>query len=99
MDSMLKLNQCQCLSLEEFFKGVKQGFSKQSDDLMNRDKIDGALSALWPIFSFINHGCNDNTSRFSIGDYLFVVAQRDIEQGEEITTLYVPIGMPTLEKQ
>lgn len=47
------------------------------------------LSALWIIFSFMNHSCDYNSTRFSIGNYLFVRAKRLIKRGDEITTPYI----------
>lgn len=38
----------------------------------------GKLSAIWIEFSFMNHSCDENTNRFSIGDIIFVKAKRDI---------------------
>lgn len=54
----------------------------------------GKLTALWAKFSFMNHSCCMNTYRYSIGDFLYVLAVRPIKAGEEIFTSYIPIDFP-----
>eukprot|EP00347_Sterkiella_histriomuscorum_P013029 403366287 len=93
MDKMIKFNQCECMPLQSIFKKLKS-----LDKIVDKQAM-GKLSALWPIFSFINHECNANTTRFSIGDALFIVALRNINQGEEITQLYMPLASAFEERE
>lgn len=46
-------------------------------------------AGFWITPSFVNHSCFGNCTRFFIGDIAFVIATRDIQQGEEITWTYV----------
>lgn len=100
VDKIIKYNSCQCWNLEEMFKYLKQlgGGAKPKVDVGDVLAL-GKLSAIWIKFSFMNHSCDENTNRFSIGDIIFVKAKRDIAKGDEITTLYIPFDMPYLEKQ
>ena len=34
---------------------------------------------IWPVHSFMNNSCDENTVRFSVGDYQFVITKRDIK--------------------
>ena len=43
---------------------------------------------LWGYTSIMNHSCNPNVNNFSIGDFMFCFAIRDISFGEELNTLY-----------
>ena len=44
---------------------------------------------LWKIFSLFNHSCLPNTTNYGIGDIIFVVPNKLIKKGEEITVLYL----------
>ena len=44
---------------------------------------------LWHYFSFFNHSCAPNSSNFGIGDFIFVMPNKLIKKGEEITVLYL----------
>ena len=43
---------------------------------------------LWGYTSIINHSCNPNVNNFTIGDFMFCFAIKDILPGEELNTLY-----------
>ena len=43
---------------------------------------------LWGYTSIMNHSCNPNINNFTIGDFMFCFALRDILPGEELNTLY-----------
>ena len=45
---------------------------------------------LWGYVSILNHSCNPNITYFSIGDFMLCFAIRDIAEGEELNTLYIP---------
>lgn len=60
--------------------------------------MNGKLNAIWVKFAFFNHSCDENTNRFSIGNFIFVKAKKDIKKGDEITTGYVPFEMHFPEK-
>mmetsp|Transcript_29272 Transcript_29272/g.48381 ORF Transcript_29272/g.48381 Transcript_29272/m.48381 type:complete len:491 (-) Transcript_29272:97-1569(-) len=46
-------------------------------------------TALYHLPSFFNHDCQPNASRFAIGDVLWVVANQDIEAGQEVCLSYL----------
>ena len=46
-------------------------------------------SSMFLQLSFINHSCVVNCHFHFIGDYQFLLATKDIEQGEELTIAYV----------
>ncbi|CDW78029.1 tpr domain-containing protein [Stylonychia lemnae] len=94
MTQMVKLNQAECWPLNKYLADLKNMKKKSYKE---RD-FDGKLSAIWPVFSFMNHDCYNNTQRFSIGDVLFVVANRDISEGEEITVQYVARNLSQAER-
>ncbi|TNV82296.1 hypothetical protein FGO68_gene9403 [Halteria grandinella] len=94
MISALKLNLCECWAIGkpiQASKSTQQGASQEE----KRDK----LTALWTIFSFLNHSCNHNTSRYSIGNFIFIRAIKPIREGEEITTFYLPPDTKFEERQ
>ena len=39
--------------------------------------------------SYFNHSCKPNLSRYSIGDVMFFVTNRDVEEGEELCFSYI----------
>ena len=43
---------------------------------------------LWGYISIMNHSCNPNINNFTIGDFMFCFAVKDIFPGEELNTLY-----------
>ncbi|KAL8161495.1 hypothetical protein V2J09_012984 [Rumex salicifolius] len=49
---------------------------------------------LWLLPSFINHSCNPNSRRLHIGDYIVILASRNVKSGEEITFPYFDILSP-----
>ncbi|KAK9750746.1 hypothetical protein RND81_02G218600 [Saponaria officinalis] len=49
---------------------------------------------LWLLPSFINHSCIPNVRRVHIGDYVIVLASREIKAGEEITFAYFDVLSP-----
>ncbi|KAL9226189.1 hypothetical protein vseg_002030 [Gypsophila vaccaria] len=49
---------------------------------------------LWLLPSFINHSCVPNVRRVHIGDYVVVLASRDIKAGEEVTFAYYDVLSP-----
>ena len=80
IDKILNFNQCECWSLENMLRFFKTGRTEDTSALR--------LNALWLVLSYMNHACDCNTTRFTIGDVVFIVAIRDIKQGEEVTMLY-----------
>ncbi|KAL3690319.1 hypothetical protein R1sor_016628 [Riccia sorocarpa] len=44
---------------------------------------------LWILPSFINHSCLANARHYTIGDFMFVRAIRDLAEGEEVLISYV----------
>ncbi|CDW83307.1 UNKNOWN [Stylonychia lemnae] len=56
------------------------------------------LNCVWPVFSLINHSCDRNVQNFQIGLNNFVVATKDIKEGEEILVSLTPRYIPTEEK-
>ena len=44
---------------------------------------------IWRYLSLFNHSCIPNTSIIGIGDFVFVIANKLIKKGEEITILYL----------
>lgn len=59
----------------------------------------GRLSGIWTKFSLMNHSCLINTLKFTIGNFLFVVASKPIKNGEELFTSYIPLEAPLEEKK
>ncbi|XP_074309708.1 methyltransferase FGSG_00040 [Silene latifolia] len=49
---------------------------------------------LWLIPSFINHSCVPNVRRLHIGDYVIVLASREVKAGEEFTVGYYDVLSP-----
>ena len=43
---------------------------------------------LWGYTSILNHSCNPNVNNFTIGDFMFCFAIKDILPGEELNSLY-----------
>ena len=43
---------------------------------------------LWGYASIMNHSCNPNVNTFTIGDFMFCFAVKDILPGEELNSLY-----------
>ena len=99
VDKIIKLNSGQCWSLEEMFKYLKSLGGPRPQQGENTIVRNGQLTGIWTRFSFFNHSCEKNTTRYSIGDFIFVKAKRAIKKGEELTTLYIPYDMPYIEKQ
>ena len=46
-------------------------------------------TGLWKYFSLFNHNCLPNTTNFGIGDFIFLLPNKLIKKGEEITILYL----------
>ncbi|KAF2072513.1 hypothetical protein CYY_006180 [Polysphondylium violaceum] len=46
---------------------------------------------VWLLPSLINHSCLPNSTRFCIGETLFITATRNLKQGEEVLMSYVPL--------
>ena len=46
-------------------------------------------SALFHIMALVNHSCVKNCSHQVIGDYMFLMAIRDIKEGEELFISYI----------
>ena len=44
---------------------------------------------LWKYFSLFNHSCLPNTTNYGIGDFVFLMSNRLIKKGEEVTILYL----------
>ena len=44
---------------------------------------------LWKYFSLFNHSCSPNTTNLGIGDFIFLISNKLIKKGEEITILYL----------
>jgi hypothetical protein len=82
--NVIKLNQCECWPLDDVVKHLNE---VGPDGAKREDR----LTALWLIFSFANHSCEQNTNRFTIGNFLFLIATTSIAKGEEVTTSYIPL--------
>ena len=66
------------------------GGSQRSEVLANGvpdDDVGGAALFFAP--SFLNHSCIPNTSYFTVGDMMFIKANQQIEEGEELTIHYL----------
>ena len=46
-------------------------------------------SAIFHIIALVNHSCLKNCSQQVIGDYVFLLANRDIKMGEELFISYI----------
>ena len=61
------------------------------------------IVGLFPIYSLLNHACVHNTyttkGDFQSGFKTVVRASRDIKQGEEVTTRYIPSGSGRIRRQ
>ena len=91
MDTIIKLNECECWGLDKVINAVKNGGPLSKEELHNKGEY---RSALWLILSMMNHSCCPNTIRFSIEDYIFLIAKVNISKGEEICTTYIPTTTP-----
>mmetsp|Transcript_9369 Transcript_9369/g.7152 ORF Transcript_9369/g.7152 Transcript_9369/m.7152 type:complete len:163 (+) Transcript_9369:1610-2098(+) len=85
----------QLLSLDEVVRYYKQDKPSSDDGVI----LNSRLRGLWIRLSFFNHACNENTYKFTVGNIVFVRAKRDISQGEELTTSYIPLDTTFPEKQ
>ncbi|KAI4720930.1 hypothetical protein E4T48_02858 [Aureobasidium sp. EXF-10727] len=69
------------------------GFAADKDrvrlDVQKAFKADS--SGVWTHAARMNHSCLFNSSRGFIGDFIVVRANKNISQGEEITTMYCPV--------
>eukprot|EP01018_Ginkgo_biloba_P013723 Gb_24396 [translate_table: standard] len=54
----------------------------------SKNSKDREISGLWVLPSFMNHSCVPNTSRFLVGEAMFVHAAHSISRGEELTTTF-----------
>ncbi|KAJ8433260.1 hypothetical protein Cgig2_023212 [Carnegiea gigantea] len=54
---------------------------------------------LWLLPSFINHSCSPNARRLHIGDYVIVLASREVKAGEEITFAYYDVLSPLSKRK
>ena len=50
-------------------------------------------SGIWALASFMNDARPPSSTRVTVGEYMVVVAARDLREGEEVTTTYVAKGM------
>lgn len=91
VDRIIKLNECECWSLDKVINAIKNGGPLSKEELHNKGEY---KSALWLILSMMNHSCCPNTIRFSIKDYIFLIAKENIKKGEEIYTTYIPTFIP-----
>lgn len=57
------------------------------------------VSALYMMTSLLNHSCLSNSNFYFIGDYIFVLACSDIDEGEEILVSYYLQTQPFRERQ
>jgi hypothetical protein len=89
--SIIKLNECECWSLDRVIEAVQSGNPLTKEELHAKGEY---KSALWLILSMMNHSCCTNTLRFSISDYIFLIAKEDIKKEEEICTNYIPSMTP-----
>lgn len=55
-------------------------------ELDEKTDIDGSVD--WNLARFINHSCNPNAEAQIIGGHIWIVAIKEIEEGEEITFNY-----------
>ncbi|KMT07022.1 hypothetical protein BVRB_6g153530 [Beta vulgaris subsp. vulgaris] len=54
---------------------------------------------LWLLPSFINHSCIPNVRRLHIGDYVLVLASREVKAGEEVTFAYYDVLSPLSKRK
>ncbi|XP_065673602.1 uncharacterized protein LOC136090690 [Hydra vulgaris] len=57
-------------------------------DYSKKRKIQMKCSGLFYFSSYFNHSCTSNCDWFTIGQYLFIITNRNIEAGEELTIPY-----------
>ena len=53
-------------------------------------RMESIGSALYTSLAFLNHSCDPNTIKYFVGNTVFLVASRPIQQGEEVTDNYGP---------
>ena len=61
--------------------------------------VKGSDKGLWNMASFFNHSCMSTCNWFTILDFVFVCASRDVDQGEELTISYMDKLSPYSERQ
>ena len=64
---------------------AKTVISKQDDATPNPT----VSKAVWKDASMFNHSCLSNCNWFTIGDFMVVLAEQDIKEGEELTVSYI----------
>ena len=74
------------------FKKLSQQLDTNILGITN-EMIQNVGVGLFPMISVLNHSCIENTLFYFKEKTIHVVASRDINPGEEITTRYVPFSM------
>ena len=88
------------LSLEERKKNYSKNipYNEQQIGVLFTDSFSTKLfiydelstsSGLFYYSSFISHSCDPNISILGIGNFIFILAERNIQKNEELTTFYV----------
>eukprot|EP00026_Physarum_polycephalum_P004149 Phypoly_transcript_04166.p1 GENE.Phypoly_transcript_04166~~Phypoly_transcript_04166.p1 ORF type:complete len:433 (-),score=44.44 Phypoly_transcript_04166:148-1446(-) len=70
-------------------------FSGESFDALFPNKSEslsgGSVSGLWVEPAYLNHSCAPNCAWFCVGDFLFMIAIRDIAKSEELVHSYADV--------
>ncbi|RUS35526.1 hypothetical protein BC938DRAFT_480333 [Jimgerdemannia flammicorona] len=80
--------------IENSFTVDKELWTPLSSQLLPHANRRGVLdvgTGLWILPSLINHSCLANASFFNIGDFMFIRAVRDLNEGEEVCVAYVGV--------
>jgi len=88
------------LSLEERKENYSKNipYSEKQIDVLFTDTFSTKLfaydelstfSGLFYYSSFISHSCDPNISILGIGNFIFIIAERDIQKNDELTTFYI----------
>merc|ERR1712192_28362 len=74
---------------------VVEGMSdpEETQEPIFENRIKSIGKGLYPTFALLNHSCENNTSKYFIGDLVVVQASKTIQKGEEVTENYHPIAM------
>lgn len=62
----------------------------RSGSQVHDEDLNGSSAGVWPNAAHTNHDCIASASRSFLGDTMVVRAVRDLVEGEEVSTTYVP---------
>jgi len=54
-----------------------------------KGSIKSDMAGVFPVAALLNHSCVPNSTRYFLGDTVFVRAARQLEEGEEVVTSYI----------